>query len=318
MKIVVLGAGSLGCAMGGLLANKGHDVGLVNHNAALVAHINTHGLWLRSGHGEKQVRVRAATNCTAFEPPDLLLVLVKSFDTERAIQSAAPTLHEDTTVLSLQNGLGHEEVLAAAVGQARVLIGRTYVGGQLTAPGVVTVGAEGKDTFIGELGAPSSARAVAIGKVLTQAGMQTRVSPDIMAVVWDKLLVNVATGALSGITRLPYGGLYSLPELQACAEAAVQEAMAVAQAQGIALSFSSAHEPWFKAGKGLPAGFKASMLQSLENGKRTEIDFINGAVVRLGERLGIPTPVNRALVAAIKGIELAHNYTAPSDLAFSA
>jgi 2-dehydropantoate 2-reductase len=304
--------------MGGLLAHGGHEVSLVNHNAALVEHINAHGLLLRSGSGQILVRVRAATHCAGLEPADLLLVLVKSFDTERAIQGAAPVVQANTTVLSLQNGLGHEDILAAALGRERVMIGRTYMGGQLTAPGVVTVGAAGKDTLIGELSAPSSERALALAQTFSAAGMHTQVSPDIMAVVWDKLLVNVATGALSGITRLPYGGLYSLPELQACAESAVAEAMAVARAQNIHLSFQAPHEPWFKAGKGLPAEFKASMLQSLEKGTRTEIDFINGAVMRLGERLGIPTPVNRALVAAIKGIELSQHYRPPTDLAQSA
>jgi 2-dehydropantoate 2-reductase len=304
--------------MGGLLARSGHDVSLVNHNKALVDHINTHDLLLQSAQGDAHVRVRAATQCAGLAPADLLLVLVKSFDTEQAIASAKPVLQAHTCVLTLQNGLGHEDILAAAVGRERVLIGRTYVGGQLTAPGVVTVGAEGKDTLIGELDGSTSERAQQIAQAFTQAGLRTQVSPNIMSVVWDKLLVNVATGALSGITRLPYGALYSLPELQACAEAAVAEGMAVARAQGVALSFQAPHEPWFKAGKGLPAEFKASILQSLERGARTEIDFINGAVVRLGAQLGIPTPVNSALVAGIKGIELSQHYRAPTSLAHSA
>lgn len=121
--------------------------------------------------------------------------------------------------------------------------------------------------------------------------------------MWDKLLVNVATGALSAITGLPYGGLYAVPEVQACALAAVAEAMAVARAKGVVLSMSDPQQPWELAHAGLGPDFKASMLQSLEKGSRTEIDYINGAVVREGQRLGVPTPVNQALVAAIKGIE---------------
>ena len=124
-----------------------------------------------------------------------------------------------------------------------------------------------------------------------------------MGTIWDKLLVNVATGALSGITGLAYGPLYRVPEVEACAVAAVTEAMAVAKASGIRLSMTDPREPWVKAGDGLPADFKASMLQSLEKGSVTEIDFVNGSVVRWGARCGVPTPVNQTLVAAMKGIE---------------
>jgi len=124
-----------------------------------------------------------------------------------------------------------------------------------------------------------------------------------MGTMWEKLLVNVATGAISGITRLTYGDLYQLPEVEGCAIAAVAEAMAVAKAKGVALSTTDPKQPWVKAATGLPYEFKASMLQSLEKGSITEIDFVNGAIVRWGARLGVPTPVNQTLVACMKGIE---------------
>jgi 2-dehydropantoate 2-reductase len=126
--------------------------------------------------------------------------------------------------------------------------------------------------------------------------------------MWDKLLVNVATGALSGITRLPYGGLYDVPEVKATALAAVGEAMAVARAGGVKLSFTEPEQAWQRAAEGLPPDFKASILQSLEKGSPTEVDFINGSVVRWGARYGVPTPVNAALVGCIKGIEKALTY----------
>jgi 2-dehydropantoate 2-reductase len=108
---------------------------------------------------------------------------------------------------------------------------------------------------------------------------------------------------LSGITRLPYGPLYAIPEIEACAVAAVAEAMAVARAAGVRLSIREPRDAWVMAGEGLPAEFRTSMLQSLDKGSVTEIDFINGAVVRWGEKHGVPTPVNATLVACIKGIE---------------
>ena len=289
--------------MGAALAEAGSEVWLVNRNRAHVDAINAHGLRVRSDDGERTVRVGAAVDCAGVPPIDLLIVLVKSFDTRRAIEAALPAIGTDTIVMSLQTGLGHEDVIGEVVGRQRLLAGKTYVGGQILAPGVVLSGTRGKDTIIGELDGRITDRVRSVAAEFNRAGLATTVSGNIIGTIWDKLLVNVATGALSGITRLPYGKLYSVPEVEAAAIAAVTEAMAVARAAGIALSFTDPREPWLRAGKGLPFDFKASILQSLERGSVTEIDFINGSVVREGRRHGVPTPVNDTLVACIKGIE---------------
>jgi len=289
--------------MGAALAEAGSEVWLVNRNRAHVDAINAHGLRVRSDDGERTVRVGAAVDCAGVPPVDLLIVLVKSFDTRRAIEAALPAIGTDTIVMSLQNGLGHEDVIGEVVGRQRLLAGKTYVGGQILAPGVVLSGTRGKDTIIGELDGRITDRVRSVAAEFNRAGLATTVSGNIIGTIWDKLLVNVATGALSGVTRLPYGKLYSVPEVEAAAIAAVTEAMAVARAAGIALSFTDPREPWLRAGKGLPFDFKASILQSLERGSVTEIDFINGSVVREGRRHGVPTPVNDTLVACIKGIE---------------
>lgn len=303
MKICVLGAGSLGCAIGGTLARAGEEVTLVHRRAEQVQAILSQGLLLREGGSQTRVDVHAATDCKGLGVMDLVIVLVKSFDTRSAMQGALNLVGPDTVVLSLQNGLGHEDVLAELVGAQKVLAGKTYVGGVLAAPGVVDAGTAGKETLIGELQAKGSARADRIAAAFNAAGLQTQVCEDIMGTIWDKLLINVATGALSGITRLPYGALYQIPQVEVCAVAAVEEAMAVARASGITLSYQRGVDAWRKAAAGLPYAFKASMLQSLEKGSRTEIDFINGAVVHRGAALGVPTPVNATLVACIKGIE---------------
>ena len=307
MKICVLGAGALGCAIGGVLTEAGHEVWLINRNAAQVAAMSQHGLVLRSDGVDRTVRVRVATTAAgvipASGPVDLLLVLVKSFHTAEAMQSALCLLGPETVVLSLQNGLGHVDILAGVVGGERVLAGKTYAGGTQLAPGYVEAGTRGKRTLIGEPAGGLSARATAIASLFSAAGLDTTVSDNIMGVAWDKLLINVATGALSAITRLTYGGLYSVPEVEACALAAVAEAMAVARASGVTLSIDNPAQAWQMASAGLPYEFKASMLQSLEKGSVTEVDYINGAVVRQGSLCGVPTPVNQTLVAAIKGIE---------------
>ncbi|GAA6119889.1 ketopantoate reductase family protein [Acidovorax sp. FG27] len=305
MKIAVLGAGALGCAIGGALAEAGNDVVLINRNAAQVEAIRAAGLRMRGPSGERPVAVRAERDCTRLTPMDLVIVLVKSFHTQEAIAAATPLIGGDTVVLSLQNGLGHEDVLAEAVGRERVIAGKTYVGGVMLAPGHIISGTEGKETLIGELDGSDSARVRRIASVFEAAGLCTTVSTNIMGTIWDKLLINVATGAVSGITGLTYGPLYAIPEIEATAVAAVQEAMDVARASGVALSYTDPRDAWTKAAAGLPQDFKTSMLQSLEKGSVTEIDFINGAVVRWGQRCGVPTPVNATLVACIKGIERA-------------
>jgi 2-dehydropantoate 2-reductase len=304
MKIHVLGAGALGCAIGGTLAAAGSDVTLIARSREHVDAVNAVGLVLRDADGhDRVVKAAAATDAKGLSPADLVIVLVKSFHTEAAIEGYKQAVGDDTIVMSLQNGLGHEEVLEKAVGRKCLLAGKTYVGGVFLAPGVVRAGVAGKLTLIGEPDGGISERVQRVAAEFERAGLQTTVSDNITGTIWDKLLVNTATGALSGITGLPYGPLYAVPELEAIAVAAVAEAMAVARAKGVKLSIKEPIDAWRMAGAGLGADFKASMLQSLEKGSVTEIDFINGAVVREGERLGIPTPVNRTLVACIKGIE---------------
>ncbi len=309
MKIVVLGAGALGCALGTALTEAGHEVWLINRRQDHVDAMRTHGLRVLESGRERQVAVRAATTCAGVSldtrPADLIIVLVKSFHTQEAIASAGPVRGPDTLVLSLQNGLGHEDLLVDAFGRASVLAGKTYAGGVLLGPGHISMGLDGKETYIGELDGQVSERVRRLAQAFTQAGLLTHVSDNIMGTMWDKLLVNVATGALSGITGLAYGELYQLPQVKACALAAVSEAMAVARAKGIRLSVTDPEQPWLKAAAGLPSSFKASMLQSLEKGSVTEVDFVNGAVVRWGETLGVPTPVNQTLVACLKGVERA-------------
>jgi 2-dehydropantoate 2-reductase len=141
--------------------------------------------------------------------------------------------------MSLQNGLGHEDILAEVAGASHILAGKTYVGGVLLGPGHIIAGTRGKRTIIGELDGSISKRVTAIAEEFERAELPTTVSDNIVGTIWDKLLINVSTGALSALTGLPYGSLYAVPEIEACAIAAVAEAMAVAQAAGVKLSIES-------------------------------------------------------------------------------
>jgi 2-dehydropantoate 2-reductase len=303
MKICMLGAGALGCSIGGTLAAGGSDVILLDSFQAHVDAINASGLKMRVGEEERVVKVKAYSDCRGLAPVDLIIVLVKSFHTAAAILSAAPIIGKDTMVMSIQNGLGHEEILADVVGREHVLAAKTYVGGVFLEPGHIISGAKGKHTYIGELDGKLTPRLQALVDEFNQAGLLAIASTNIYGTMWDKLLVNVATGALCGITKLPYGGLYSVPEIEACALAAVAEGIAIAKANNITLTSEDPTYFWTLAAEGLPPEFKTSMLQSLEKGELTEVDFINGSVVRWGERSGIPTPVNQTLLACTKGIE---------------
>lgn len=305
MKIAILGAGALGCAIGAALTEGGHETWLLNRSAAHVDAMRHDGLQVDDERGSRRVMVRATTRAAEAGAVDLIIVLVKSFHTATAMRGALDLVGPGTSVLSLQNGLGHEDVLADILGRGRVLAGKTYVGGVLRGPGHIQSGLAGKSTFIGELDGRVTERTLAIAEAFNAAGLATTVSDNIFGTMWDKLLVNVATGALAGITGLTYGQLYEEPPLKAVALAAVGEAIAVARAAGVSLSMDAPERAWTLAAEGLSPAFKTSMLQSIEKGSVTEIDYINGSVVRWGERYGVPTPVNATLVACVKGIERA-------------
>jgi 2-dehydropantoate 2-reductase len=305
VKICFVGAGALGSTIGGVLTEGGNDVWLIDSYKAHVDAMNTVGLRMLEGDAERTVRVKARTSCEGISPADLVIVLVKSFHTRQAVEDAKSIIGPDTLVMSIQNGLGHEDIIAEIVGRDRVLAGKTYVGGVLLGPGHVRIGTRGKETIIGELDGRITDRVKEVADAFNRSDLPAAVSPNIMGVMWDKLLINVAGGALTAITRLTYGGLYNLPPLEQCSLAAIAEAMDVARASGVALSIAEPRDAWAKASAGLPPQFKTSMLQSLEKGSLTEVDFIHGSVVRWGARCGVPTPVNSTLVACVKGIEFA-------------
>ena len=311
MNIAVLGAGSLGRAIGGTLALAGNEVTLIGRTAHVEA-INASGLTLITPEGEQQARVQAFTSAEGLEPAELVIVLCKAFDTEECIETNRSIIGPGSVVLTLQNGLGNEDLLGKLLDPKQVIAGKTYIGGMMLAPGKVQSTTEGKQTFIGEYSGPVTPRIEAIAQVFNDAGMECTASPRMKNIIWDKLLINVATGAVCGISRLPYGELYQHPELYATAIAAVKEGMRVAIAEGIILSRHDPQEVLELARENLPFDFKPSILQSLEKHRRTEIDVINGAVVTYGKRHEIETPVNETLVAGIKGIERYIDITDPS------
>lgn len=303
MEVCVLGAGSLGSVIGGTLALAGHDVTLVTRNRAHVSAVRSDGLRLVDDRDRVRIDLAATTTPDELPVPDLVIVLVKSFDTTGAIERARDLIGPDTVVLTLQNGVGCEELIGDVVGLERVIAGRTFVGGSMIAPGVVEYGVLGRRTTLGELDGSLSPRLQRIGEAFIDAGVAVDLSTDIVAMMWEKLFVNVATGAWSALTGLPYGELSVHADVERMAIATVAEAIAVARALGIGVTTTDPSVPWRRAWEGLPVGFKASMLQSVEKGSRTEVDVMHGAVCAGGRRAGVPTPINDTLVAAVHGLE---------------
>ncbi|MEY4933912.1 MAG: hypothetical protein RIS64_271 [Bacteroidota bacterium] len=303
MKIYILGAGALGCVFGGALFLAGQDVTLLCHTQKQADLINKDGLEMRIGETIQNVAVPAAKAGDKLPIPDLILILVKSHHTSTALQSVVYNIGVKTIVVSLQNGMGHEDTLAQFVPKHQIIGGKTYLGGVRLAANRVIAGYKGKLTILGEFNGENSERVQKIAQLFTQAGLDTQISTNIYGTMWDKLFINVATGAVSAISGLCYGDLYQSKALEAVAIGAVNEAIAIAKAKNIKITVPDGATAWKMASAGLPYDFKPSMLQSLESGNRTEIDFINGYVVQKGIEMGISTPFNQTLVACLKGIE---------------
>ncbi|MCP5155798.1 MAG: 2-dehydropantoate 2-reductase [Ectothiorhodospiraceae bacterium] len=304
-RVVVLGAGAMGCLFGGVLHTGGLDVSLLDRWPEHVAAIRRDGLRLIGHGGERTIAVPATTEPETLTPPDLLLVQCKALHTAEALAGAAGLLAPSTVVISFQNGLGNEEVIAGIVGRERMLGGLTAQGATVMAPGVVRNFGE-LPTWVGELGGGASARARRVAETFTAAGLDTRASDDIMRDKWKKLLANIGFSALSAITDLSSREIMGVAELRATVMAAVEEARLVAAACGHVLDPAESREMLMRvavAEAGGTGDAKSSACTDLRNGRRTEVDFISGAVVRLGARHRIPTPVNQTLVAAVKGLE---------------
>jgi 2-dehydropantoate 2-reductase len=303
MKIAILGgAGAMGALLGGTLAKAGVDVTLIDVAQTAVDNINANGLRLEDKAGEThQITVKASTDPASVGPVDYVLVFVKCYHTESAVRAAAPMIGAATTVLSLQNGWGNAPRIAGLVGQERVMAGVTYHSATVVGPGQIKQTGIG-ETFIGELDGTRGDRLHRIVETFNAAGFKTTASDNVLTTIWKKLALNVCTLPASALLRFyahqmveHEGTLNLMAEI-------LREAVAVAHAQKIPLDYD---ERW-EAITGLlkrAVGGKASMLQDVENRRRTEIDVINGAIVEAGGRLGIPTPYNQSMVWLVKALE---------------
>lgn len=303
MKIAVIGgAGAMGGIFGALLAKGGNDVTLIDVAQAAVDKINADGIHVefKSGAAE-DVRLRASTNPAAVGVVDTALVFVKCYHTEAAVRAAAPMIGAQTSVLSLQNGWGNAPRIGALVGQERVLAGVTYHSGTLVGPGHVKQTGVGM-TFMGELNGVMSERLEQLVTTFQNAGIEVTASNDVFKMIWQKLALNCCTLPASALLRFYAHQMVEHDGTLKIMENILREAVQVANAQGIALGFD---ERWEAITSLLrrAVGGKASMLQDVENRRRTEIDVVNGAIVEAGQRLNIATPYNQSMVWMVKALE---------------
>lgn len=305
--IAVVGAGAVGSYYGALLARAGHSVTLIGR-VAHVAAIRDKGLLLHKAGTVEAVRLDASTDIAAVRGADLVLCCVKSTDTDGVARAMAPYLGADALVLSLQNGVDNAPVLAAVLPNT-VLAAAVYVATAMPEPGCVQHFGRG-DLVIGPIDA-ESAHAPALARqlqrtveLMASADVPVTVSADVRAELWSKLLVNCAYNAISALAQQPYGRMAALPEVLQLQRAVVHEVVAVAQAAGVALSLSDSMAAMERIAGAMPAQL-SSTAQDLARGKRSEIDHLNGTVVRLGAAHGVATPVNQALYALVKLVESA-------------
>jgi 2-dehydropantoate 2-reductase len=290
-RIAVVGAGAVGCYFGGMLALAGAPVTFIGRERQVDA-LRTNGLTLESVRFTRTVAVEASTEMRSAADAQVVLLCVKTTDTEEAARSLAPHLAEGALVVSLQNGVDNVSRIRAAAGIDAVPA-VVYVGAEVIEPGRVKHTARG-DLVLGDL--PD------LAKLFVRAGIPVKISENIEGDLWMKLIQNCAYNALSALGRAQYGRLVRSPWTRDLMRKVVEEVVAVGKAREIRFPDIDLIAATWKLGEGMELTI-SSTAQDIARGKRTEIDSLNGYVARLGEELGIPTPVNRTLHALVKLLE---------------
>ena len=305
MKIVIAGPGAMGSLFASYLAKSKEEIWLLDKDKARAEKLNQRGINIEGVSGNWQTKVRVSADPKEIGKTDVLLVCVKSYDTKGLINYARPIIDINCPVLTLQNGIGNVEVISEVVGGQNVFAGITSQGANLVEPGRLKHAGFG-ETIIGSLDGRLTSHLRDIRQLFNSVGIPTRLSRDIKGALWSKLIINVGINALTAIAHLRNGRLLDFEGTRAIMRQAVAEATKIAKRKRIKLQFD---DPLAKveAVCSATANNISSMLADVLKKKRTEIDFINGVIVRQGQSLGIPVLVNSLLVDLIKTIESSYN-----------
>lgn len=299
MRILIVGAGALGGFYGGLLARSGEDVTFLARGATL-DRLRSNGLTIESKQfGSYTMPVSTAASVDEIEAIDLIFFSVKAYDLEETARQIAPLVRNGTTVLAVQNGIDHPRRLAAMLGPEAVLPGVVYISTTVTEPGVIKhVGGPGL-LQIGEMEPRDSTRLAAVGSVFEQTGVPVETYPDIWPNLWLKFMVICAMSGVSTLTGLTLRRMLDVPVTRQLYRNVMAEVVDVARASGADIPETSADDfmTMLETTPALPE--RGSMAYDRMAGRRLEIETLNGAAVRLGEKYGVPTPLNWVILAAL-------------------
>ena len=303
MKIAIMGTGGVGGYYGGLLAHSGQHVTFIARGAHLAA-IREKGLQVKSVLGDFSVAPAHATdNPAEVGLVDLILFATKTYHTDEAAQAIQPMVGPDTVVLPLQNGVDAAERIGAVIGMGHVLGGATWLSAAIEAPGVIGQYSQFRRIVLGELDGRKTPRAQQVYNVLAATGATVELCDNIQKVLWTKFAFIASVSALGSLTRVTFGEYRNVPETRAVLTEATAEVAAVARAKGVSLD-ADVVDKTLAFIDGSAPGIKPSMQRDVEAGRPSELESMLGVVVRLGQELGVPTPVMRTAYALLKPSEL--------------
>jgi 2-dehydropantoate 2-reductase len=300
MKIVIIGPGATGCLFAAYLARAQQDVWLLDYNEQRAKEIQSKGIKVE-GLSNFTAKVKITHKASEIGSADLFLVCVKAYDTEEAVKAIEKIVGVDTLVMTMQNGLGNVQTISEIVGEEKVLACVTSQGANVISWGQVRHAGKG-ETIIGRADGKILGRGREIYNIFNKAGIETKTTKDINAIIWSKLIINVGINALCSISRLRNGELLDYSGTRELLRSAVSEAVKVAKRKRIKLIYDDPIQKTESVCKATSTNI-CSMLADVLKKRRTEIDYINGAIVNQGKGLGIATPVNEMLTLLVKTIE---------------
>ncbi len=298
MRIAIMGAGGLGAYFGTRLAQGGNDVALIARGAHLAA-MRERGIRVTSELGDAHLpSIRATDEPASIGIVDLVVFAVKLWDSETAAEASRPLVGPQTAVVSFQNGVEKDETIGRVLGRERVLGGVSYIAARLSEPGVVEHTGRVARVIVGELDGTTTGRAAEIAKAFAAGGVDAEVSADVLRVTWEKFIFLVGVAGITTLLRAPIGTIRANSEARSLLEETMVEAVNVARALGVDVDQTFAASQLLFCDT-LPERMRASMAVDLERGRRLELPWLNGAVVRLGRRAQVPTPVNGVIARAL-------------------
>ncbi len=302
LRFLIVGVGAIGSVYFSFLSKSGYQaVGLVKKNKK-IERIKVEGIW---GKFETPVRTVDSVEKVPFTP-DIIIISVKSYDTERALESVKPIVGENTYLMIAQNGYGNYEKAVAMYGEGKVILSRIIFGSKVLKPGHIRITVSADDVVIGDpAGKIDESFLKELAQIFTRAGIPTRYEREVYKYLWDKIIYNSALNPLGALFEVNYGALAENPYTRELMDRVIEEIFEVAKAGSIPSFWSSAEEykkVFYEKLVPPTAAHYPSMLEDIKRGK-TEIDALNGAIVELGKRLGVPTPTNEFITKMVKAKE---------------